>query len=87
MTMTAFNTHEVAEILSDAGFTKDQVNAQVGVLTEVTGELVTKSYLRNSVSLLRRDMVILKRDIIITVGIMQFTFALAMLTAMKSLFT
>jgi len=80
MTMTAFNTHEVAEILSDAGFTKDQVNAQVGVLTEVTGELVTKGELRS-------QLAVLKRDIIITVGIMQFTFALAMLTAMKSLFT
>ena len=50
-------------------------------------ELVTKSYLRNSVSLLRIDMGILKRDIIITVCIMQFTVACAMLAAIKLMVT
>ena len=76
MATTAFNTHEVAEILSTAGFSKEQVNAQVGVLTEVTGELVTKADLKTELSLF-------KKDLIITVGIMQFTTALLMLTAIK----
>ena len=76
MTITAFDTHEVAEILSNAGFNKEQVNAQVGVLTEVTSELVTKTDLSNALA-------VLKRDIIITVGVMQFTVALLMLTAIK----
>ena len=76
MSATAFNTHEVAEILSQAGFSKEQVNAQVQILAEVTGELVTKSDLKTELSLL-------KKDLIITVGIMQFTIALLMLTAIK----
>ena len=76
MSATAFNTHEVAEILSEAGFSKEQVNAQVQILAEVTGELVTKSDLKTELSLL-------KKDLIITVGIMQFTIALLMLTAIK----
>ena len=76
MSATAFNTHEVAEILSEAGFSKEQVNAQVQILAEVTGELVTKSDLKTELSLL-------KKDLIITVGIMQFTIALLMLTDVK----
>ena len=56
MAITAFNTHKVAEVLSGAGFPKEQVNAQVHILTEVTGELVTKSFLRTEMSDLRTDL-------------------------------
>ena len=56
MAATEFNTHEVAEVLSGAGFPKEQVNAQVHILTEVTGELVTKSFLRAEISALRTDL-------------------------------
>lgn len=76
MAITAFDTHEVAEILSSAGFNKDQVNAQVGVLTEVTSELVTKSDLKT-------ELLLLKKDLIIKLGVMQFTVAVLMLTAIK----
>ena len=83
MTITAFDTHEVAEILSNAGFNKEQVNAQVGVLTEVTSELVTKGDLKAELSELRAELSLHKKDLIITVGVMQFTVALLMLTAIK----
>ena len=76
MAITAFDTHGVAQILSGAGFTEDQVNAQVGVLTEVTSELVTKSDLKT-------ELLLLKKDLIIKLGVMQFTVAVLMLTAIK----
>ncbi len=76
MAITAFDTHEVAEILSNAGFNKDQVNAQVGVLTQVTSELVTKADLKT-------ELLLLKKDLIIKLGVMQFTVAVLMLTAIK----
>ena len=76
MTATAFNTHEVAEILSQAGFPKEQVNAQVRILTEVTGELVKKSDLETELSLL-------KKDLIISLGIMQLSVAVLILVVIK----
>ena len=76
MAITAFDTHKVAEILGSAGFTKDQVNAQVGVLTQVTSELVTKADLKT-------ELLLLKKDLIIKLGVMQFTVAVLMLTAIK----
>ena len=87
MAITAFDTHGVAQILSGAGFTEDQVNAQVGVLTEVTSELVTKNDLKAELSALRAELrtelLLHKKDLIIQVGIMQFTVAVLMLTVIK----
>ena len=87
MAITAFDTHKVAEILGSAGFTKDQVNAQVGVLTQVTSELVTKSDLKAELSAfraeLRTELLLHKKDLIIMVGVMQFTVAVFMLTVIK----
>ena len=76
MTATAFDTHEVAETLTEAGFSKKQVNAQVKILTEVTGDLVTKSDIETQLSLL-------KKDLIISLGVMQLTVAVLILGVMK----
>ena len=83
MAITAFDTHGVAQILSGAGFTKDQVNAQVGVLTQVTSELVTKSDLKAELSELRAELLLDKKDLIIMVGVLQFTAAVFMLTVIE----
>ena len=83
MAITAFDTHKVAEILGSAGFTKDQVNAQVGVLTQVTSELVTKADLKAELSELRAELLLDKKDLIIMVGVLQFTAAVFMLTVIE----
>ena len=83
MAITAFDTHKVAQILGSAGFTKEQVNAQVGVLTQVTSELVTKSDLKAELSELRAELLLDKKDLIIMVGVLQFTAAVFMLTVIE----
>lgn len=42
MTTAAFDTHRAAKILTTAGFTNEQVDANIEVLMEVTNNLATK---------------------------------------------
>ena len=42
MTTAAFDTHRAAKILTTAGFTSEQVDANIEVLMEVTNNLATK---------------------------------------------
>jgi hypothetical protein len=42
MTTVAFDTHRAAKILTTAGFTNEQVDANIEVLMEVTNNLATK---------------------------------------------
>jgi len=39
MTAVAFDTHKIAKTLGEAGFPERQADAQVAVLTEITGSL------------------------------------------------
>tara|TARA_B100000579_G_C22505457_1_gene698970 strand:- start:267 stop:506 length:240 start_codon:yes stop_codon:yes gene_type:complete len=57
MSATVFDTHKVAKTLTKAGFTEPQVEAQVEVLTEFSGDLVTKEHFELRLKLLKKDLV------------------------------
>ena len=50
MTTAAFDTHRAAKIPTTAGFTNEQVDANIEVLMEVTNNLATKDDIESLLS-------------------------------------
>lgn len=63
MTTAAFDTHRAAKILTTAGFTNEQVDANIEVLMEVTNNLATKDDIESLRLSTKQDTDSLHKDI------------------------
>ena len=63
MTTAAFDTHKAARILTTAGFTNEQVEANIEVLMEVISNLATKDDIQSLRLATKQDTDSLHKDI------------------------
>ena len=63
MTTVAFDTHKAASTLTTAGFTNEQVEANIEVLMEVTNNLATKDDIDSLRLATKQDTDALHKDI------------------------
>ena len=63
MTTAAFDTHKAARILTTAGFTNEQVEANIEVLMEVISNLATKDDIQSLHLATKQDTDSLHKDI------------------------